>query len=246
MPHIAVMVEVVHRGLQWGLEGVRVILKQPQDNAPHQGGEQWERVFFWLGDESFLYSQAGKGKEDSRQQVHVDLEQKIKEFYWIENIYLSNYSLRFVWYIYGKRKAHTWQKWICGYRPVIPGYWCCCYPQTLTILQYRQPEKSETASSFLGSSPARPAVLCMWTQSTPGCGSGCMWPSKWLWVYPSNCQREEKQVHTSQAWQVWYLQVMITYHPKISCTPVLNVPHTNKRMDTHALSSLAQWIFLNI
>lgn len=74
MPHIAVVVEVVHGGLQRGLEGVWVILKQPQDDAPHQGGKEWKRVVFRLGYKSFLYSQTRQGKKDPGQQVHVDLQ----------------------------------------------------------------------------------------------------------------------------------------------------------------------------
>lgn len=93
MPHIAVMVEVVHGGLQRGLQGVWVIFKEPQDNAPHQRGEEWERVVFGLGDKSFLYSQPRQGEQDPGQQVHVDLERS-KEFQWIEHS--SNYCLRFI------------------------------------------------------------------------------------------------------------------------------------------------------
>lgn len=74
MPHIAVVVEVVHGGLQRGLEGVWVILKQPQDDAPYQGGKERKRVTFRLGDKSFLYSQPRQGEKDSGQQVHVDLQ----------------------------------------------------------------------------------------------------------------------------------------------------------------------------
>lgn len=85
MPYIAVMVEVVHGGLQGGLQGVWVILKQPQDDAPHQGGEEGERVMFRLGDKPFLYSQPRQGKQDPGQQVHVDLKWKRKSFHtcWI-------------------------------------------------------------------------------------------------------------------------------------------------------------------
>lgn len=74
MPHIAVVVEVVHGGPQRGLEGVGVKLKQPQDNAPHQRGKEGERVTFRLGDESFLHGQPREGEQDPRQQVHVNLE----------------------------------------------------------------------------------------------------------------------------------------------------------------------------
>lgn len=57
VPHVAVVVEVVHRRLQGRLQRVWVIFKQPQDDAPHQGGKQRERVVFGLGDESFLHGE---------------------------------------------------------------------------------------------------------------------------------------------------------------------------------------------
>lgn len=84
----------------------------------------------------------------------------------------------------------SWRVTFLDNRLIRPDYWCCCYLQTPTILRHRRPERSETANSSPGSSPARLAVLCMWTQSTPGCESGCMWPSKWLWACPSNCQEK--------------------------------------------------------
>lgn len=55
VPHVAVMVEVVHWGLQGWLQGVWVIFKQPQDNSPHKHREQWKRVVFRLRNKSFLY-----------------------------------------------------------------------------------------------------------------------------------------------------------------------------------------------
>lgn len=78
MPHVAVVVEVVHGGLQGGLEGVRVIFKQPQHNTPHQRGKEREGVVFRLGDEPFLHSQPRQGEQDPGQQVHVDLEKSKK------------------------------------------------------------------------------------------------------------------------------------------------------------------------
>lgn len=73
MPHVAIMVEVVHGGLQRGLKCVWVILKQPQDDAPNQRGKEREGVLLGLRDNSFLYSQPRQGEEDPGQQVHVDL-----------------------------------------------------------------------------------------------------------------------------------------------------------------------------
>lgn len=51
-----------------------VIFKQPQDNAPHQRGKQWEWVAFRLGDKSFLDRQPRQSEQDPGQQVHVDLQ----------------------------------------------------------------------------------------------------------------------------------------------------------------------------
>lgn len=85
VPHVAVVVEVVHGGLQRGLEGVGVILKQPQDDAPHQGGEEREGVMFRLRDESFLYSQSRQGEQDPGQQVHVDLRWRGKELHQLQS-----------------------------------------------------------------------------------------------------------------------------------------------------------------
>lgn len=73
MPHIAVMVEVVHGGLQRRLKSVGVILKEPQDDAPHQCGKEREGVLLGLRDNSFLHSKPRQGEEDPGQQVHVDL-----------------------------------------------------------------------------------------------------------------------------------------------------------------------------
>lgn len=98
---------------------------------------------------------------------------------------MISYSLRFM-------IMCPWRVTFLDNRLIRPDYWCCCYLQTPTILRHRRPERSETANSSPGSSPAWLAVLCMWTQSTPGCESGCMWPSKWLWACPSNCQEKGK------------------------------------------------------
>lgn len=73
MPHVAVVVQVVHGGLQRWLQGVGVILEEPENDAPHQSRKQWERISLRLRHVAFLHSQAGQGKENPRQQVHVDL-----------------------------------------------------------------------------------------------------------------------------------------------------------------------------
>lgn len=82
VPHVAVVVEVVHRRLQGRLQRVWVKFKQPQDDAPHQGGKQGERVVFGLGDESFLHGEPGQRKQDSGEQVHVDLEEQKHSVTW--------------------------------------------------------------------------------------------------------------------------------------------------------------------
>lgn len=71
-------------------------------------------------------------------------------------------------------------------RLIVPDYWCCCYLQKPTILLHRRPKRSETVKSFLAYCAAELVVLCMWIQSRPGYGSGCMWPLEWLWLCPSN------------------------------------------------------------
>lgn len=76
VPHVAVVVEVVHRWLQRRLQRVGVKFKQPQDDAPNQGGKQRERVVFGLGDQSFLHCKPGQSEQDPGQQVHVDLEEQ--------------------------------------------------------------------------------------------------------------------------------------------------------------------------
>lgn len=76
MPDVTVVVEVVHGRLQGRLQRVWVKFKEPQHDAPHQGGKQRERVVFGLWDESFLHGEPGQRKQDSGQQVHVDLEER--------------------------------------------------------------------------------------------------------------------------------------------------------------------------
>lgn len=73
MPDVAVVVEVVHGGLQRGLESVWVILKEPQDDAPNKRSKQREGVVFGLRNDSLFHRQTGQSEEDPGQQVHVDL-----------------------------------------------------------------------------------------------------------------------------------------------------------------------------
>ncbi len=73
MPCVAVVVEVVHGGLEGRLERMRMILKQPEHDSPHQRGKQWERVFLGLRDEAFFHGQSRQSKEDPGEQVHVYL-----------------------------------------------------------------------------------------------------------------------------------------------------------------------------
>lgn len=126
--------------------------------------------------------------------------------------------------------------WRVKVTTVIPDYWCCCYLQTLTILQHRQQERSETAKSFPGSSPARLAVLCKWIQSMPDCGNGCKWPSKWLWACPSNCQRKEKHLQTLAARGV--LQKAGCWYLKVNNTSDSYLPFLNRNVITRACGAL--------
>lgn len=107
VPHVAVVVEVVHRRLQGRLQRVWVIFKQPQDDAPHQGGKQRERVVFGLGDESFLHGEPWQCEQDSGQQVHIDLEEQEHSVTWHAkpaNVGVQNQ----LWVIYLLVWCHTW------------------------------------------------------------------------------------------------------------------------------------------
>lgn len=54
MPHVAVIIEVCHGGLQRWLKGVSVVLKEPEDESPDDSRKQREGILFWLWDEAFL------------------------------------------------------------------------------------------------------------------------------------------------------------------------------------------------
>lgn len=73
MPHIAVIIEVCHRGLQRWLKSVSVVLKEPKDESPDDSRKQRKGILFWLWDEAFLNCQPGQSKKGSRQQVHINL-----------------------------------------------------------------------------------------------------------------------------------------------------------------------------
>lgn len=73
----------------------------------------------------------------------------------------------------------------------LPGYWCCCFPQTPTSHRGRRRRRTETVDSSHGSSPVGPAVLCTWTQSRRGCASVGTWPSQWLAAYLSGWAYEK-------------------------------------------------------
>lgn len=78
MPRVAVVVEVVHGGLERRLKRVRMILKQPEHDSPHQRGKQRERVFLGLRDEAFFHGQSRQSKEDPGQQIHIYLGEQAK------------------------------------------------------------------------------------------------------------------------------------------------------------------------
>lgn len=74
MPDVAVLVQIGHGGLQGWLQSGPVVLKEPQHQPPHQPGEQREWVPPGLGNVALLHAQAAQGKQDAREQVHVDLQ----------------------------------------------------------------------------------------------------------------------------------------------------------------------------
>lgn len=76
VPHLTVVVQVGHGGLQGGLQGLPVVFKEPQDCPPHQGSHEREGVLLGLGDEALLHSQARQSKQDPGQQVHDDLQEE--------------------------------------------------------------------------------------------------------------------------------------------------------------------------
>lgn len=73
VPHLAVLVQVCHGGLQGGLQGPPVVFKEPQHCPPHQGSQQREGVLPGLGDVALLHGQPGQAEQDPGQQVHDDL-----------------------------------------------------------------------------------------------------------------------------------------------------------------------------
>lgn len=74
MPHIAVLVQVGHRGLQRRLQRGPVVLKEPQHQPPHRRRDPREWVPLGFGNVALLHAQAAQGKQDTRQQVHADLQ----------------------------------------------------------------------------------------------------------------------------------------------------------------------------
>ena len=65
MPHVAVLVQVGHGGLQRGLQRGPVVLEEPQDQPPQQPGEQRERVPPGLRDVALPHAQAAQGKQEA-------------------------------------------------------------------------------------------------------------------------------------------------------------------------------------
>lgn len=74
VPHIAVLVQVGHGGLQRGLQCGSVVLKEPQHQRPQHCSEQRKWVPLGFRNVAFLHAQAAQGKQDTWKQVHGDLQ----------------------------------------------------------------------------------------------------------------------------------------------------------------------------
>lgn len=73
VPHIAVIVQVGHGGLQRRLQSLSVVFKEPENRSPHQSSNKWEGILPGLWDVALLHGQPRQAEQDSRQQVHNDL-----------------------------------------------------------------------------------------------------------------------------------------------------------------------------
>lgn len=76
VPHLTVVVQVGHGGLQGGLQSLPVVFKEPQDCPPHQGSHEREGILLGLWDVALLHSQPRQTEQDPRQQVHDDLQEE--------------------------------------------------------------------------------------------------------------------------------------------------------------------------
>lgn len=73
VPHLTVLVQVGHGGLQGGLQSLLVVFKEPQDCPPHQGSHEREGILLGLWDVALFHSQPRQTEQDPGQQVHDDL-----------------------------------------------------------------------------------------------------------------------------------------------------------------------------
>lgn len=76
VPHLTVLVQVGHGGLQGGLQGLLVVFKEPQDCPPHQGSHEREGILLGLWDVALFHSQPRQTEQDPGQQVHDDLQEE--------------------------------------------------------------------------------------------------------------------------------------------------------------------------
>ena len=53
-----------------------MVLEEPENDGPDRCGVPWEDGLLWRWQVALLLSQPGQADEDSRQQVHVDLEER--------------------------------------------------------------------------------------------------------------------------------------------------------------------------
>ena len=74
VPKLRVFVDVGHGGLETGLEGVSLVLKQPQDTPPHQTRKPREGVKLGCRDQSLCHGNSSEAKSDSGQQIQANLE----------------------------------------------------------------------------------------------------------------------------------------------------------------------------
>lgn len=78
VPQLGVVVDVCHGGLKAGLEGVSLILKQPQDTPPHQTRKPREGVKPGCWDQALCHGNTSEAKSDSGQQIQANLERDIE------------------------------------------------------------------------------------------------------------------------------------------------------------------------
>lgn len=79
VPHLAVLIQVGHGGLQGGLQSLPVVFKEPQHCPPHQGSQEREGILPGPWDVALLHGQPRQTEQDPGQQVHDDLQERNPE-----------------------------------------------------------------------------------------------------------------------------------------------------------------------